>query len=106
MKQILILLLGALACVGSAKAGVNEYYALDSGKCWAAAKYKIEMQCYGSVDAEHIRDAQQTVVDLQAEAVATGARTPEEIDQYVNIAWHEMYLELKALTSVQGHKPT
>ena len=104
MKRIFLLALGALALATSAKAGFREQYAISSGDIKASTIYEFNEYC----DPEHIADPDGIIRGFQTDAVASywgRAETAQEIDQFVNIAWHEMYLRLKLLVSVKGHSP-
>jgi hypothetical protein len=102
MKRIFLLGLGACALAVNAKANVDKRGALLFGDMEAESRYSV----YHETDPEHISDADEIIWSFQGHAVVNGATTPEEIDQFTHIAWHEMYLKLKLLLSVQGHQPS
>ncbi len=102
MKLSFLLALGALACAGSVKAAVNEEAAIQQGKAIGISFWQT---FDGQIDPEHVPLDQDLIRGFQEGAVICGAETSQEIDQYVNIAWHQMYLKLKLLVSVQGHRP-
>lgn len=101
MKRILLTMLGALAVASSAQAKLDE----RSAKWYGSNEAQLGYSCDGWDDPEHIPNPYEIVAHLQAFAVSSGAETPEEIDQFTHIAWHEMYLKLKLLLSVAGHSP-
>jgi hypothetical protein len=102
MKRISLTILTAGALALNAKANVDERGALLFGDMEAESRYSV----YHETNPEHIMDADEIIKGFQGHAIVNGAQTPEEIDQFVYIAWHEMYLKLKLLLSVQGHKPS
>ena len=105
MKRIFLLILAAVALAGNVQAEVDQHYALICGDSWAAAEYETDLDYHIQPDPEHIENAQHKIRDLQSSALMSGAQSPEEIDQFVYVAWHEMYLKLKLLISVEGHPP-
>lgn len=102
MKQIFLLILAAGALANNAQAYVNTDEAKSWGECTAIGYRRT----FVYVDPEHIPFGAEMVAELQNKAVLYGAQTPEEIDQFVRIAWFEMYQKLKLLASVEDHKPT
>src|ERR1700752_1546931 len=93
MKQIFLLALGALAL-----ATINSEAFVDSnnaqrigdlrGRIIYAEHPNIDPKHIDDADTENTANANRTVEVFHDDAVRFGAENPEEIDQFVKIAWY------------------